>query len=228
MLERETGPEPGAHAAATPVGATPGDGTPAPDVARRKAALRARLLRARRALTAEQRAAAAEDLRGHVLELAQELRDGPVCAYLPIGAEPGSVALLDGLRAAGRSVLLPVVPPRPGPLDWAAYTGPDSLGPGPLGLREPTTPRLGPAALRTAVLVLVPALAADRTGRRLGRGGGYYDRTLGAVPAGVPVVALLHDGELLDEVPVDPHDRPVTGVVLPTPGTVVTGNNGRG
>ncbi|GAA2897417.1 5-formyltetrahydrofolate cyclo-ligase [Pseudonocardia halophobica] len=228
MLERETGHEPGAHAAGTPVRATPGDGVSAPDVARRKDTLRTRLLQARRALTPEQRAAAAEDLRGHVLELAQELRDGPVCAYLPIGAEPGSVALLDGLRAAGRSVLLPVVPPRPGPLDWAAYTGPDSLGPGPLGLREPTTPRLGPAALRTAVLVLVPALAADRAGRRLGRGGGYYDRTLGAVPAGVPVVALLHDGELLDEVPADPHDRPVTGVVLPTPGTVATGNNGRG
>lgn len=228
MLERETGHEPGAHTAGAPIGATRGDGTPAPDVARRKDALRARQLRARRALTPEQRAAAAEDLRGHVLELAQELRDGPVCAYLPIGAEPGSTALLDGLRAAGRSVLLPVVPPRPGPLDWAAYTGPDSLGPGPLGLREPTTPRLGPAALRTAVLVLVPALAADRTGRRLGRGGGYYDRTLGAVPPGVPVVALLHDGELLDEVPADPHDHPVTGVVLPTPGTVATGNNGRG
>jgi 5-formyltetrahydrofolate cyclo-ligase len=228
VLERESGHEPGARAAGSRRAGTRSDGAPASEVGRRKDALRARVLRARRALTPEQRTTAAEDLRGHVLELAQELRGGPVCAYLPIGAEPGSIALLDGLRAAGRSVLLPVVPPRPGPLDWAAYTGAAALGPGPLGLREPTTPRLGPAALRTAVLVLVPALAADRAGRRLGRGGGYYDRTLPAVPPGVPVVALLHDGELLDEVPADPHDRPVTGVVLPTPGTVATGNNRRG
>jgi 5-formyltetrahydrofolate cyclo-ligase len=227
VLERESGHEARSRAAGSP-GPETGDPGPASDVARRKEALRARLLGARRALTPEQRATAAEDLRGHVLELAQELRDGPVCAYLPIGAEPGSVALLDGLRSAGRSVLLPVVPPRPGPLDWAAYTGRASLGPGPLGLCEPTTPRLGPAALRTAVLVLVPALAVDRAGRRLGRGGGYYDRTLGAVPPGVPVVALLHDGELLDEVPADPHDRPVTGVALPTSGSIATGNNGRG
>jgi 5-formyltetrahydrofolate cyclo-ligase len=189
--------------------------------------LRSRILGARRAMTAEQRAQAAEQLLPHVLEWAQEQPDGPVCAYLPLGAEPGSPALLDGLRAAGRSVLLPVVPPRPGGLDWAPYLGPGSLGPGPLGLREPTTVRLGPAALRTATAVLVPALAADRRGNRLGRGGGYYDRTLGAVSPGTPLLALLHDGELLDTVPVDAHDRPVTGVAMPTAGIVVTGNIGR-
>ncbi|GAA4560533.1 5-formyltetrahydrofolate cyclo-ligase [Pseudonocardia xishanensis] len=203
----------------------PLDGGPAE---RAKAALRARLLDARRALTPPQRAQAAEKLCGHVLQWARDQRSGPACAYLPIGAEPGSVALLDGLRAAGRPVLLPVVPARPGPLDWAPYRGPGSLGPGPLGLREPTTARLGPDALRTAALVLVPALAADRAGHRLGRGGGYYDRTLGAAAAGTPLLALLHDGELIDDVPVDVHDRPVTGVAMPTPGIVVTGNNARG
>lgn len=193
-----------------------------------KATLRARVLAARRALSTEQREQAAEELAAHVLDWAQEQPDGPVCAYLPIGAEPGSRTLLDGLRAAGRSVLLPVVPPRPGALDWAPYLGATSLGPGPLGLREPTTVRLGPAALRTATAVLVPALAADRVGRRLGRGGGYYDRTLGGVSPGTELLALLHDGELLDAVPVDAHDHAVTGVAMPTRGIVVTGNIGRG
>jgi len=193
-----------------------------------KDALRGRLLARRRALTAEQRTQAAEALRPHVLRWAGELPPGPAFAYLPVGAEPGSAALLDGLRAAGRSVLLPVVPELPGPLDWAPYLGQASLGPGPLGLREPTTDRLGPAALGGAAFVLVPALAVDREGHRLGRGGGYYDRTLGAVAPGTPLLALLHDGELLDTVPVDAHDHPVTGVAMPTPGIVVTGNNTRG
>ena len=62
----------------------------------------------------------------------------------------------------------------------------------------------------------MPALAVDRRGMRLGRGGGCYDRALGRVPRGTPVCALLHDGELLDEVPCEPHDRPVTHVVTPT------------
>jgi 5-formyltetrahydrofolate cyclo-ligase len=58
----------------------------------------------------------------------------------------------------------------------------------------------------------VPALAVDRTGRRLGRGGGSYDRALGRVPVGTPVCALLHDGEILDVVPSEPHDRLVSAV----------------
>ncbi|WP_344414925.1 5-formyltetrahydrofolate cyclo-ligase [Pseudonocardia ailaonensis] len=192
-----------------------------------KDALRARIIAARRALTPVARAEAAESLRGHVLELAADLEDGPVCAYLPIGTEPGSVELLDSLRATGRSVLLPVVPARPGPLDWAPYLGAGAVGPGPHRLLEPTTARLGPAALRTAVLVLVPALAVDRRGNRLGRGAGYYDRTLGAATRGTLLAALLHDGELLDDLPADPHDRPVAAVVQPSSGTLALGNNSR-
>jgi 5-formyltetrahydrofolate cyclo-ligase len=68
----------------------------------------------------------------------------------------------------------------------------------------------------TADVVLVPALAVDRTGMRLGRGGGSYDRALGHVPVGTFVCALLYDGELLDRVPHDDHDRPVTAAVTPS------------
>jgi 5-formyltetrahydrofolate cyclo-ligase len=152
---------------------------------------------------------------------------GPVCAYLPIGVEPGSVELLDALRAAGHEVLLPVVPAQPGPLDWAPYRDRHDLAPGPLGLREPAAPRRGVHAIGSARLVLVPALAVDRRGRRLGRGGGYYDRTLDLAAPGTPLVAVLNEEELLDRVPSEPHDRRVTGVLLSGSGFLaLAGNNG--
>jgi 5-formyltetrahydrofolate cyclo-ligase len=110
-------------------------------------------------------------------------------------------------------VLLPVLLPD-NDLDWAAYTG--HLPAGPRGLLEPTGPRLGVDAVRTAGLVVVPALAVDRRGMRMGRGAGSYDRVLARLDPSVPVVALLHDGELLDEVPAEPHDRPVDAALTPS------------
>jgi 5-formyltetrahydrofolate cyclo-ligase len=172
---------------------------------------RRRLLAARRAVPAPVREAEAAALVGAPLPL--EL-PGTVCAYWPVGAEPGSPALLDGLVRRSCRVLLPVVRPR-GPLDWAEYTGPGSLRTGPLGLREPVGPRLGCAAIATAVLVLVPALAVDQHGARLGRGGGYYDRTLPLAAPGTPLVAIVRDDEVLAALPVQPHDVPVTAALTP-------------
>lgn len=151
--------------------------------------------------------------------------DGPVAAYLPVGTEPWSAAGVEALRAAGHEVLLPVVR-RTGPLDWGRYTGPDDLVPGPIGLREPAGPRLGPDALGRAALVLLPGLAADRAGTRLGRGAGHYDRSLAHVGAGAPLVVVLNDEELVDVLPAEPHDRPVTGALLPGAGHVALGKNG--
>lgn len=190
---------------------------------------RALLSAARRAVPPDVRAARAAALSTGAVALAATT-GGPVCAYLPVGSEPGSPELVDALHAAGHEVLLPVVPARPGPLDWARYTGRESLGAGPLGLREPTGPRRGPSAITRARLVLVPALAADRGGGRLGRGGGYYDRTLPLAAAGVPLVVVIHDEELVDVLPVEPHDRRVTAALLPGAGVVslgaAMGNNG--
>nr|WP_214368170.1 5-formyltetrahydrofolate cyclo-ligase [Pseudonocardia sp. H11422] len=184
---------------------------------------RRRVLAARRALTPEERAGRAAALAEGAVGLAAG-RAGPVCAYLPVGREPGSVAGLDALRAAGHDVLLPVVPDHAGPLDWARYDGPDSLADGPLGLREPTGPRLGVTTITRAGLVLVPALAADRRGVRLGRGGGYYDRTLPLAGPGTPLVVLLNDDELVAELPAEPHDVRVTAALLPRAGVVMLGD----
>jgi len=180
-----------------------------------KAGWRAWLLARRRALGADERAAAAGAVASHVLPRVANAER--VAAYVPAGPEPGSLDLLDRLRTLGIVVLLPVVGAG-GELDWAAYEGRDGLAAGPFGLREPRGRRLGGDAVSAVDVVLAPALAADHAGIRLGRGGGYYDRALVRVRAGVPVVALLHDGELVPRLPADPWDRTITTAVTPASG----------
>ncbi len=173
--------------------------------------LRARVVAARRAVPAAVRKAEAAALATASLPLE---RPGTVCAYWPVGGEPGSAELLESLVRRGCRVLLPLVN-RLGPLDWAEYTGAASLRAGPLGLLEPTGPRLGTAVIATAVLVLVPALAVDWRGVRLGRGGGHYDRTLPLATPDTPLIAVVRDEEVLASVPVQPHDVPVTAALTP-------------
>ncbi|WHT20124.1 5-formyltetrahydrofolate cyclo-ligase [Crossiella sp. CA-258035] len=180
---------------------------------------RARLVAARRAVPGPVRAAEAAALTTAAVAWAAAL-DGPVAAYVPVGAEPGSPAMVDALRASGVRVLLPVVTGA-APLDWAEYTGPDSLSPARFGLLEPNGPRLGEAALTEVAGLLVPALAVDRAGTRLGRGAGHYDRSLPLVRAGVPVVAVVRDEELVAALPAEPHDVRMTGALTPGGGLVV-------
>jgi 5-formyltetrahydrofolate cyclo-ligase len=187
-----------------------------------KTSVRARLLARRDALSATARDTAAAQVLGHLLTMLDALPrsvDGTllVAAYLPFGAEPGGPHLPDALRAAGATVLLPVLR-ADNDLDWARYTQAADLAEGRRGLREPAGPTLGVAAVREATLVIVPALAVDRRGVRLGRGGGSYDRALARVAQGGATVALLHDGELLDEVPTHPHDQRVRAVITPSAG----------
>jgi 5-formyltetrahydrofolate cyclo-ligase len=184
-------------------------------LAEAKAALRRRILTARALLTGPQRAAAATALRDAVLGLPQARMAGTVAAYYSIGTEPGTHALVYAFWKRGSYVLLPLLLPDLD-LDWASYEGPDSLRPGPRGLAEPTAPPRGTGAVAGADLVIVPALAVDRHGGRLGRGGGSYDRALARVGTHVPSVALIYDDELLDEVPAAAHDQRVRLVARPS------------
>jgi 5-formyltetrahydrofolate cyclo-ligase len=183
----------------------------------RKAELRARTLTSRARLSVQERDQAGRSLRDCLLEMPEMGMAGTVAAYYSVGTEPDTRKLLYALWKRGTYVLLPLLLPD-GDLDWASYEGPDSLVPGPRRLLEPGEPPRGRDAISRADLVLVPALAVDRTGNRLGRGGGSFDRALARVAPAIPVIALLYDDELINEVPAAPHDRPVTHAARPAPG----------
>ncbi len=130
-----------------------------------------------------------------------------VASYVPLPGEPG--------LAPRPGWLLPVLLPN-GDLDWAVHDG--RLRSGRSGLQEPAGARLGVDALTDCDLVIVPALLVDRCGSRLGRGGGSYDRALPRT-SGLRL-ALLHDGELVEQVPVEPHDVQVHAAATPSLGVV--------
>ena len=179
-----------------------------------KAELRSQLLSARSRLSAEQRALAGRGIRDALLSRAELQMAGTVAVYYSVGTEPDTRGLVYGLWKRGTYVLLPVLR-EDGDLDWASYEGPDSLVPGPRGLLEPGEARRGVTAVSRADAVLVPALAVDRAGNRLGRGGGSFDRALARVGPLIPVIALVYDDELVDRLPVQAHDAPVRAVARP-------------
>ncbi|MEU6552798.1 5-formyltetrahydrofolate cyclo-ligase [Streptomyces sp. NPDC046915] len=184
--------------------------------------LRREFLTVRGRLTPGDVREAATALAGRALELPELAHARTVAAYVSVGSEPGTLALLDTLRARGVRVLLPVLLPD-NDLDWGVYAGEGSLARvqhgGRMALLEPSGERLGPDAVTAADAVLLPGLAVDTRGMRLGRGGGSYDRVLarleraGADPA---LVVLLYDAEVVGRVPEEPHDRPVHAVVTPS------------
>lgn len=176
-----------------------------------KRLLRSRLLSARAARPQDEQVAAGEALARHGEHVWSRL--AAITAYAAVDTEPPTRPLLDALADAGVRILLPVVDGQA--LDWGAYEGWDRLvRTGPLGLLEPAGDRLGPSALSTVDVIVVPALAVDRAGHRLGRGAGHYDRALAGTA--VPRVAVVYDDEVLDAVPAQAHDVLMGGALCPS------------
>lgn len=185
----------------------------------RKATLREHLVAARTQRDDEQLTRMGAALARHARSLGA---GSTVAAYIGVGTEPPTGPLIEALYALRVRVLLPAVRSS-GALDWAdSPVSHATATPGRLGLLEPTGPFLGAAAVQEADLLLVPALAVDRRGHRLGRGGGYYDRVLATVArtGSARVVAVVFDDEILDDVPTEPHDVGVDAAL--TPSGVVT------
>jgi 5-formyltetrahydrofolate cyclo-ligase len=140
-----------------------------------------------------------------------------VAVYLSIGSEPGTRPLIEALAERGARVIVPVLRPD-ADLDWARYTPGAEVTPGSRGTVQPTGPALGVDAVCAVDIMFVPALAVDHDGRRLGRGGGSFDRAIARLRAAgstALVLAVVHDDEVVDEVPADALDQPVDGVLTP-------------
>lgn len=181
-----------------------------------KRALREHIRAHRSELRAGDLAAAARSIRDHALDVPEVATASAVAAYVSTGREPGTGPLLDALLEREVEVILPLLLPDDD-LDWAHFEGSEHLASAARGLLEPDGEPLGPDAVRMVDVVLVPGLAVDRRGYRLGRGGGSYDRALDRVGPETWTCVILHDGEVMDiGVPREIHDRPVDAALTPS------------
>lgn len=165
------------------------------------------------------RSAEADALAKHLVHWITGHSIRTIAAYVPVGTEPGTPALLDTLVEQGCRVLLPVVNGA-GPLEWAEYTGTHSLRSATHGLLEPAGEHLGTNAIVAAQALLVPALAVDHRGVRLGKGAGHYDQSLPFAAPTATMLAVVRDTEFVPELPGEDHDVRVHGVLLPNQGMV--------
>ncbi len=169
-----------------------------PDLDRQKSALRARALE----LRAKQHPALGDMLAEHVLA---SLPLVPGCAVAGVWPLPGEIdlrRLWHALHQQGHTILLPETPPRGHPLVFRAWHPRGTMVKERFGTERPD----GPIAIPD--LIFVPLLAFDKTGNRLGYGGGYYDRTL-ATYGDTPAIGFGYAALRVDNVPTGPHDRPL-------------------
>ncbi|MEY4390436.1 MAG: hypothetical protein RLZZ400_179 [Actinomycetota bacterium] len=174
-----------------------------PNSANSKADIRKQILTARQSKTPGHACDDAHD-ENLVLWLADNGYRKIAC-YVAKEDEPCTDLLLDVCAEVGIEVLVPRV--RGESLEWCRFDW-DALEPGDFGILEPTTPS---ESLQVEA-VIIPAVAVAEDGTRLGRGKGYYDRALASLPSSIPVVALVHDAELLAEIPSESHDQKVSWV----------------
>jgi len=173
----------------------------------RKTALRQEMLAARRGLSAGERAAASRAVAARVVSLPAFAAATTVAAYPPLGAEVDTAPIVAAALEAGKRIAWPRIVAGDVRLGFAACL-PGELVPGRHGTREPP-PGADEVPVASLDLALIPGLAFDAAGRRLGRGGGYYDSVLGALAGRALRVGLAFDCQIAPEVPVEPHDAPV-------------------
>ncbi|HWL83300.1 MAG TPA: 5-formyltetrahydrofolate cyclo-ligase [Roseomonas sp.] len=174
-----------------------------PPLAAAKAALRQSALSARDALDVR---GAAEALAEAVLVACPPPPGAVVGGFWPMGREIDIRPLMRRLEAAGCALALPVTPPRGQPLVFRRWRFGEPLVPGRFGTSVPAEGEaMAPGFL------LVPLLAFDRRGMRLGYGGGYYDRTLAGLPDAL-AIGVAYAAQEVPAVPVGAHDQPLAGI----------------
>jgi 5-formyltetrahydrofolate cyclo-ligase len=182
-----------------------------PAAAERKRALRAEVLAARMRLPPSEREAASLAVAERVASLPAFAAARTLALYPAMGAEVDTAEIARRAQAAGKRLAWPRLEPGALALSFAACL-PGELVPGPAGTRQP--PPGAPAVpLAEIDCVLVPGVAFDPGGLRLGRGRGHYDATLAALPRRAARVGLAFEVQLVAEVPREAHDAPLDAVV---------------
>lgn len=152
-----------------------------------------------------------QNLSQQLIDLVAQLGAFSVAAHLPFGSEPDIDAFIKHCQGKGIDLIMPRSN-EDGSLSWFLWWG-DTV-PGLFGFNEPVGET---ASVTDAEVVIIPALAADAKGNRLGKGKGFYDKALAGIQdSGIPVVAVIYDEELLEQVPTEAHDAKVDYVVTPT------------
>lgn len=184
------------------------------ELSQAKRALRALVRSAVLAMDPAERAAAEQAIRANFLDAPGRERARTVLLYA--SCFPDEVAtgpLLDRIRAEGRILACPRVDRTARRLRLHLIDDPArDLVAGLMGIPEPAADR-PEVDIQSIDWVLVPGVAFDHRGGRLGRGGGYYDRLLAELPGSVPRWSLALEPQVLDEIPLEPHDRRVHGLI---------------
>jgi len=135
-----------------------------------------------------------------------------IALYMAIAGEVDLDSLFPKCRELGKRTCIPVFNAKENLYEMAEITPETECSTGHYGIREPLSPALFP--MDKVGLVIVPGVAFDRKGNRLGRGGGYYDRLLEGFPGAS--VAVAFDFQVLSEIPLEPHDKPVDALATET------------
>lgn len=185
------------------------------DRVRAKKELRAMIRERRRNMTTAERNTATAAITQHLMDVVASHNAKKISCYLSTPTEPETRPFIEWALAHDVEVLLPISR-EDGLMDWVVAHTPLEEAPGLFGIAETSGEVLGPIAINSVDLIFVPASAVDKTGMRMGWGRGYFDKSLGSMDHSPAVYAVIFDNELLDEVPREVHDQPVTGVVTPS------------
>ena len=198
--------DPGVMKMASEDGAYPAD---------RKSIMRREMRRIRAALTPAERASNERKMAARLHLWCRYLLAKKIVFYASFGTEVSTRSLVTEARRHGKTVCLPRVEGQRldiVPITWSGIT-PTNLRPGYRNISEPCGGAISPGSLD---IVVVPGLAFDRRGYRMGYGGGYYDRLLARLPSSVASLGLAYGAQLVDAIPIEPHDLAVDWILTET------------
>ncbi len=182
----------------------------------KKKRIRLELLKKLKSHKEEDRFRKSAEIARKLFSLKNYLKAKTVLFYLSLDGEVDTVSMIRDSMKQGKRVAVPVIRRETRDIVPSLLVDYDAeLTCGPFGIRHPKEEYIRPVGLNDIDLVIVPGLAFDKAGNRLGRGHGYYDRFLGRLPKDVPTVGLAFAFQILEDFPpLEPHDLSVTTVLF--------------